>query len=140
MFMKVSHVSRVLNEYQFYFNSIIFFFIPLFLSFYMKYQFIRPYEGRERKKNSLKPPKDIPKAYLKSTNNCIFYLLQGSNWIPAHVLPEKVTQEYLEDLLYSAKVILFQYGYETDYYLLGLTKLVLILLSFQILIFSESCL
>ena len=28
---------------------------------------------------------------------------KGSNWIPAHVLPEKVTPEYIYDLLYSAK-------------------------------------
>jgi len=29
--------------------------------------------------------------------------MKGSNWIPAHVLPEKVTSEFIYDILYSAK-------------------------------------
>ena len=39
--------------------------------------------------------------YFRVNSRPIF--MKGSNWIPAHVLPEKVTADYLEDLLYSAQ-------------------------------------
>ena len=39
--------------------------------------------------------------YFKVNSLPIF--MKGSNWIPAHVLPEQVTREYIYDLLYSAK-------------------------------------
>ena len=29
--------------------------------------------------------------------------MKGSNWIPAHVLPEQVTEKYIEQLLTDAK-------------------------------------
>ena len=35
--------------------------------------------------------------------NGVDIFAKGSNWIPAHILPEKVTEEYIYDLLYSAK-------------------------------------
>merc|ERR1719433_2613435 len=35
--------------------------------------------------------------------NGVDIFAKGSNWIPAHILPEQVTSEYIYDLLYSAK-------------------------------------
>ena len=40
---------------------------------------------------------------FKFNVNGIDIFAKGSNWIPAHVLPERVTEEYIYDLLYSAK-------------------------------------
>lgn len=39
--------------------------------------------------------------YFRVNGEYVF--AKGSNWIPAHVLPEAVTGEYTRDLLYSAK-------------------------------------
>mgnify|MGYP001353916360 CR=1 FL=1 len=40
---------------------------------------------------------------LKSIGH-LFCSTKGSNWIPAHVLPERVTEDYTAELLYSVKV------------------------------------
>ena len=40
---------------------------------------------------------------FKFNVNGVDFFAKGSNWIPAHVLPERVTEEYIYDLLYSAK-------------------------------------
>jgi len=39
--------------------------------------------------------------YFKINGEAIF--MKGSNWIPAHVLPERVTEDYTAELLYSVK-------------------------------------
>ena len=39
--------------------------------------------------------------YFRVNSEAIF--MKGSNWIPAHVLPEQVSSEYMSELLYSAK-------------------------------------
>ena len=46
---------------------------------------------------------DVRGRTFKFNVNGIDIFAKGSNWIPAHVLPEKVTEEYIYDLLYSAK-------------------------------------
>ena len=40
---------------------------------------------------------------FKFNVNGVDIFAKGSNWIPAHILPERVTEEYIYDLLYSAK-------------------------------------
>jgi beta-mannosidase len=45
---------------------------------------------------------DVGRAFYFLVNARPIFM-KGSNWIPAHVLPERVTADYLRDLLYSAK-------------------------------------